>query len=90
MAGETKCPVFCDEKILDLGSMRGMTGETPLGTGDRRVVYDHLCLFIRMAGKAERTPCMDKQGGVLRVMRVVAGDTFSGLKGLVFDRSACP
>ena len=89
MAGETERPVFCDEKILYLGGMRGMTGEATLTTGYRRVVDDDLCLFIRMAAETETVPCMDKQGGALRVVRVVAGDTLSSLKGPMFNSSAC-
>ena len=64
-----------------------MTGETPLTTDHRGVVYDHLCLFIRMAAEAETIPCIDKQGRALRVMRVVAGDALSTFKRLVFDIS---
>jgi hypothetical protein len=89
MAGETEWPVFLDEKILDLGGMRGMTGETSLTTGHWGMVYDHLCRFIRMAARTEVVPCIDKQGGVLRVMRVVAGNTLSSLKRLMFDISTC-
>jgi len=89
VAGETECSVFCDEKILDLSGVRGMTGEAPLTTGHRGVINDDLCLFIRMAAKAERGPCMDKQGRVLRIMRVVAENTLSSLKRLMFNSSAC-
>ena len=89
MTGEAECPVLGDEKILYLGGMRSMAGEAPLTAGHRGVVDDHLGLFVRMAAKAERVLCMDKQFGALRVVRVVAGDTLSSLERLVFDRSPC-
>ena len=89
MAGETEGSVFCDEKILDLCGVRGMTGETSLTTRHRGVIDDDLRLFCRMAAETETVPCIDKQGGVLRVMRVVAGETLSLLEGLVFDSPTC-
>ena len=87
MAGKTERAVFCDKKVFDLGGMGEMTGETPLATRHRRVVDDDLGLLCRMAAETETVPCLGKQGGVLRVVGVMAGDTLPSLERFVFDRS---
>ena len=73
MAGETQCTIFCDEKILNLGDVRGMTGETSLTADHRGMLERDILALLFMTIKTESIHPFQLKLWVLGSMGIMAG-----------------
>ncbi len=71
-----------------LGGVRGMTGETPFLIGHRGMFERNLLALLFMAINAEVIRPFLFEFRVFGSMRVVAGQTFTFFKWVMFYRSA--